>query len=504
MNICHRYVPTETLASIFSILQISYSDQGSKDLQSARLVCKAFNDAASPYLIPKAWISVNPRDWERLTEIANHRIFSRHVTEIVYDARLHGRSLLQRSRYIKALGTGNKSSAPILKILPNDLDKTVVKYSRAAVLRGYEEYTKRYHQEHELEKYRGEHMNCWLNGPWVFGESIEDYGIDYIRDRLPGDLVCLVRALPSMTRVQRMRVSSKARKGPSHHWIQLPNTRSSICMSFTIENAGVSGQDRVIVDPQPCQSWDDERQIALVLPSHQDLMWYRGFHVLAQAASMVKMSTLTAFSASDCGSGGQTGIEHRCFQMSCSQLLHAGNAFRTLTEIDLRLERSYRHVDQDLIETISGGDIAHCLIAAQSLKRLALGFDLERTPVPNLDSVIGSTTWSQLHTVSLKNMEVRQAQFVAFLLRHKATLRSLNLHGMSLMAHDFQPTLAFPVDTPIRWDDAFQQISELELSRLSIRIGAEQPWISDECEQIHLFLQSGGHAELGKDQQEHA
>ena len=75
-----------------------------EDIKAARQVCKAFNYAASPFLIPTIFLSSSTRDLEALKAISRHPVFSKHVVELVYDCRMFVEALTRdRNSYVEEL-----------------------------------------------------------------------------------------------------------------------------------------------------------------------------------------------------------------------------------------------------------------------------------------------------------------------------------------------------------------------------------------------------------------
>ena len=81
-------VPLEIWIHIFRVLK-----KRTKDIKSIRQACRTFDYAASPFLVPNVYFSYCQRDLARLEEIANHPVFSKYVTTLVYDSRLYEESL---------------------------------------------------------------------------------------------------------------------------------------------------------------------------------------------------------------------------------------------------------------------------------------------------------------------------------------------------------------------------------------------------------------------------
>lgn len=68
----------ELWIQIFSMLS-------SHDIKATRLACKAFSDLSSSFLMKRAYFALRPRTMDVLYQIARHPIFSKTVTELIYD-----------------------------------------------------------------------------------------------------------------------------------------------------------------------------------------------------------------------------------------------------------------------------------------------------------------------------------------------------------------------------------------------------------------------------------
>lgn len=71
-------LPCEILTDIFGRLSVS-------NLQQARQVCRAFAAASEPHLFRCVYISPFLKGIEVFQYLANHRIFSKYINEIVCD-----------------------------------------------------------------------------------------------------------------------------------------------------------------------------------------------------------------------------------------------------------------------------------------------------------------------------------------------------------------------------------------------------------------------------------
>ncbi|KAL9109241.1 MAG: hypothetical protein Q9187_008193, partial [Circinaria calcarea] len=80
-------VPPELLALVCQFLSL-------RDVKSARLVCQLFNFAASQFLISEVYLSSSKRDLDVLKSVSQHPVFSKHVTDLVYDCRVFDHTLV--------------------------------------------------------------------------------------------------------------------------------------------------------------------------------------------------------------------------------------------------------------------------------------------------------------------------------------------------------------------------------------------------------------------------
>lgn len=71
-------LPPEVLKEVLQLLTPG-------DIKTVRLLNKSYRDSSSPYLISRVFIAARRRVLEAFEEIVNHPVFSKTVTEIVYD-----------------------------------------------------------------------------------------------------------------------------------------------------------------------------------------------------------------------------------------------------------------------------------------------------------------------------------------------------------------------------------------------------------------------------------
>lgn len=138
MEIASCHVPPEILEYTFGLLKL-------QDIRNIRQVCRAFNDAASHFLIRSAWISFRPDDWQILEAISKHPIFSKTVREIIYDATCYEKPLTDAKRYASLLDLGIKAGRG---------RESEPCYNMDSVLRGHRIYKGRFDmQQKGLEQY---------------------------------------------------------------------------------------------------------------------------------------------------------------------------------------------------------------------------------------------------------------------------------------------------------------------------------------------------------------
>jgi hypothetical protein len=67
--------------------------QDCRAIQSCRLVCKVFNELSSHHLITRVVIAERFGSLQRLQWVMNHPLFSKHVTNLVWDVSHFDRTL---------------------------------------------------------------------------------------------------------------------------------------------------------------------------------------------------------------------------------------------------------------------------------------------------------------------------------------------------------------------------------------------------------------------------
>ena len=161
-------IPPELLANIFrqlvapSELRLSrhecfldirdFRGASTDDIRRLRLVCRAFNFAASPFLIPTVFLSSSQRDMDVLTAISEHPVFSKHVTELVYDCRM----------FDQALTTDKQSYVEELRRLPLYAFGEGTLLTKALAKESFQAYGKFYQQQKECRE-AGLDMRCLVD-----------------------------------------------------------------------------------------------------------------------------------------------------------------------------------------------------------------------------------------------------------------------------------------------------------------------------------------------------
>lgn len=481
---------------------------GADDIRNTRLACSLFNDAASPFLLKRAWLSSSSEDQKTLTAISLHPIFSKYVKEVYYDGTIYDPDLLNafnNDRYYRKC---------VRKFLKN---KSNFVWPKNALRYAISQYKARCKEQIELQAYQGAHLTRLSDDPLPnLGSLIEaatrsnqvpdSLNIDKFDVYLPADLLCLLRALQRMPGVREVGISDRRWSVSRYSWddcreyaiFRGPNDKPNI-----IQSSKIRGRQTLQIHPRHCPfeyaNWEHSR------------IWHRGFHVLTQAASMLKLKQLRSFTVD----GSDSGVSYIVLDMTSTELMHTCNAFQHLTSINLELILPDDISQSDWIKVLDSGNIASVLNAAQGLTRLDLGFDVAYvacTKIPELAKLLGPLTWPSLQHLCMRNMALEEEDFVPFLTRHIGTLKSISLDHMVLINH-LPKNAEFAYPTPRSWNGAFRSMSVLALTYLSVSTplngGLYQlafNWHSKEPAKINRFLVSGGDTwfaakELGYDQE---
>ena len=486
------HVPPE----LFSIV---CSHLSKKDLQSARLVSKAFELVASPFLFRTVWFSTDPRDWGNIRNISQHPVFHKYVREIVYDNTVYESAFCKRETYVASLGTSclqNSTAHCNYRNGEFNADLPRVKYSKAAVCRGHEVYAANSQREAQLEVFSGDHMmrRTRTSVPNELLTAIQTRDVNKLAQFLPADLVCLVDALMRMSRVDTFSLSNERWVQSDHYWIDVDDPTdptSKIRKSFSMRPAR-RGWEKVVLDPGPVVARED---VYKAPP--------RGFNILTHAASISQMDSLRFFNVRPhLNQRGRTCLDLLAFRMSSVELQHAHLAFRGLTDIDFRFPGHGIVNPQSLLgEVYEFNQIASTLHTAANLTSLRLGFS-GLTRVDDLSKIFGQTAWPRLRRLSLRYMELRASQLTQLLLRHTSSLQYVRLTSLVLNREPASDVPSIPNHyRTMLWSQFYQNISTLDLGELSLiglwRLQTDvgtTTWHSKDCAEVRRFLQSGGNA----------
>lgn len=446
MDFGSSYLPAEIVFNIIESLSI-------KDSKNLRLVSKEFSAFASHLVFESLYISTKLKDRELFTTLSEHPVLSQVVKEVIYDsttiafAEGEHRFAPNRASYTRFLNSRVNFASSIVpsSIAPSSSTFTMsprVRYSKASFKRGFNRFLKDFYDQTDLAGYYGDDMtriaDTFLR-PANFSSLLMDQKNHHdLAKFLPDDLVRLVHGLPRMPNVRRFiitdcRYSKNVKRTSTNHiyaGYSSNSMRQELRMSVSVKNQGIRGIDEVVLDPRPWPS-RNEREEDL----NFGRSWYRGFFVLAQAASMTNMRRLDSFKVErDCR---KSGISHTIFSMSERELYHTTNAFSSLTSIRLKIQTADMN-GKAWHETIMRGDLVQILGAAKNLEILALRMDaMNRIPV-HFRSLFGTHTWPFLREFTLAGvmLKVDGTGFLEFFKRHQHTLRSLWLEEVIIVTPD--------------------------------------------------------------------
>ena len=217
--------------------------------------------------------------------------------------------------------------------------------------------------------------------------------------------------------------------------------------------------------------------------------------MLAQAASMLDLERLGAFSVEPGDYQHISGIYHAIFRMSEWNVEHVRNSFRHLTRLVLQINTmDDSNLEDKWLATLESGKIAMTLNFAPNLHHLELSLgSCRHAVIPQLSALLGDGTWRYLRSFSLKNMNLRGNELVSFLTGHGGSLRSLSLRDVSIHHH------RAPGQGPKPWTVALRHMRILELTELFIvpiedvaLDSSKGCWMLDNAKAISRFLASGG------------
>lgn len=362
--------------------------------------------------------------------------------------------------------------------------------------------------QQELQKYSGEHLTrpeAATLLPKDFSSLIFDPSkLGGLEKFMATDLIFLVKALLLMPNARKFVISdSRWRNSHERRWTDCAQM-SSRCfqqVSFSINPGSRNDRDEVLLDPRPWPNYPT--------PISHSRNWYRGFFVLAQAASMLN-TKVQSFSVEAEGYSFNSGISHTVFLMSAPELRHTCNAFQYLTDIKLVISTRDTKEHIQWCHVIKSGSLGKALGAASGLNHLHLEFlnlsnfsdhtpDSIRIYMANLGPLFGHNTWPNLTKIYLGNMILHEDHIVGFLIKHAIPLRSLTLQDINLQPDDGSCFEVDPGEQWKSWSTALFRLQDLNLTHLAMHghrmyvLGLlQKSWVADDAAEIWEFLQSGG------------
>lgn len=378
-------LPLELLLFICSHLQVP-------DIQNTRLTCRLLDEAASPYLINRVWLSSDSRDQDLLAAISKHSIIGRHARKITYDATIYESAMIGRNgkpgKYVECGG------------------ETPRHWSKST-LQGFYHYSQQFREWEKLQRHstRDHQTRTSARLPANFNTLVMELRdsrkvskskiLTRLAQYLPADLICLLQALLLMPSITTFTVSDQ-------RWVLARNRKPS--------NRDYTGTPRLYGRnefPGPLTHWQtlDGKRTLIIEPrqwprhsgGNQEVSdihgdWYRGFFVLTQAASMLDLRNLHSFRIDSADDHGVRGITHEVFQLAPMELMHTWNAFRGLTQIVLQLNQTYHSPERLFRYSMERGNIALILGSAHNLTDLELSFTVPLARTLDTREIFGSHT----------------------------------------------------------------------------------------------------------------
>ena len=490
MEIASCYVPPEVLEHTFGLLRL-------QDIRAIRQVCKVFNIAGSHFLVRSAWISFQPGDWQILESISKHPIFSKTVREIVYDATCYEERLTNPGTYLSLLDVRNRAAK-------GKVPKAC--YDMNSVLRGHRIYKERFDlQQKGLENYLdvgSEDKSLRLLDNLTLQEPSAGHRCSFSRpENYVNSLVC---ALDRMPAVQTLSISCRryqlkcarhqafSLRYQGHH---LPLHQQ--LLEYSIEEKYDANTPAIVLHPRPfsldhapekynLNIWDHALAL-LDVASHAT-----GKQPMRRCSLDILAGKWQFFDATDSMHLPKRDPVYRPISTS-------------LTSISLKLFTLSKM--SRFMEAGGNGTVLSLLSASPNLTSLTLATypSTRRRGVVDLENLLGRHIWRSLRNVRIHGVGVPENQLSAFLLRHKHSLRYLDITyvGLLNLLEFRKPTYAqrFGIDI---WGPLFGSLIDLNLDHLLVKSlwvswdgGSNEavrsgPWCGDNREVIQKFLQSEG------------
>jgi len=358
-------VPAEVLIDIFHHVALN-------NIKSIRQVCKAFNFAASQFLITRVFLSPLKADQVVLTAIAQHPIFSKRVQELVYDFRRFEARLTNKDVYASNLKICSTLSRR------RQLTETII------------------------------------NDGWV--RYCADYKEQEMNKQTKNDSRCLEAALPSMPNLKRLVVANR--------WTKSEHCLDHFSTQFR-QSYARNAREILMLEPSEWYSGD-------YLQAGSGIPFYNGFLACTHAFRTGQLRTITL--GQDCMVSRLShqifDLSQEVLQDTCDCFANLTNIeFQINTDSLDTLERHLTKL------TLYSGHMAKLLSAATHLEVLNLDFE-SHTTLGRSDDIWSNTlrsgVWTSLHTFRLSYVTVRQQDLCHFLRRHRCSLRTLHLENMKI------------------------------------------------------------------------
>ncbi|KAI9795861.1 MAG: hypothetical protein M1835_005057 [Candelina submexicana] len=370
-------IPTELLVKIFA-----YHNNKS-DIKSVRLVCNAFERAASQYLFPRVYLSPHRLHLQILQAVSQHPVFSRYVREIVYDASYFDPDIDDTLKYREKLSLQFQRSKAGGLLMP----------SEAIISEGFLKY-----RTHVIEQ-----ENYWS---W---------------DSESKFLCSAIRLLPKVDQITVI-----------DHW----DTESDLTEENEVYYSTPLARRWQLTTLKPVSWYDDfklSNPIAVRPPERVARLIPRSrfFLVLAQAFARESNDQIRHLVLARPALLRSMPLEvFECISRIAPQ--DVSNTFRNLKTLDLELHTA-RWLDVEWDPMSPASAVTPVLTAATGLKSLKIGFS--NGPLggsPGLGYLLGSGTWKSLQIVELTMMPTTEDDLLGFLERHRRTLRRLGLVWVGL------------------------------------------------------------------------
>lgn len=486
---CSVHVPAEVLSQI--VEHVSHQGSGKpflrqaqvKSIQSIRLVSKAFNIVATPFLVTSAWVSSRKEDHELLYKIARHPVFSKSVRSIYYDATIFDDEFFAW-QYHDLFDTSNLVRRDTASSMPMNKNQSHVKYTSDAVERGLELW-----QE-------ASSLQRSLSSPFMaYSESDDMVDEEFLRiartkpwpEAREGcfclDSFSLIDALEHMPNVRELIISDERWERQEKNfitWHQNAGQYRSFTLRELWNTRDYVAEQAVVLDPR---RWPDLRSRH---PETLDWAWFRSFHVMTHAAHVTKMKLETFAISCQCG------LPYMQFSLDELELGWARNAFQHLKYLSLTLITEQYGFPVSFATLLKGQHISNVIGAAVRLERLTLGCMQSYTPINDMALLLGGTIFQHLKCVAFENFSFREGDLIVFLRDHATTLQSVQLNclpGALSRQESHMCTKDFPFRSCASFMDAFAQLGlDLEYLSLDPCDGCDRAWKSEDPKSIAQFV----------------